>query len=564
MASVSKSVSKSISIPNEEFLDNTSPSVAQKFLNEVKGTIVTLQQADESLAKHKSLEYEIERLLRAFVSQHIMLIVQSNFVVDTLNLQTELDHTKEKVETCIIKKEKEYAVLWNNWYKKCEECKYDKISYDKAYNDMQHQIERLQAHLGDLKGQSSNTQYASNTLDPLSHKLDDENMSLEYQVLNYAKENEHLKNIYKNLFDSIKVTRAQTKIITDSLQEKLNDTIYENAMLRAQLHTKFSEQQNKVKGAESTAKTRRPQTRRNPKNDRIPSASKSSCLSNNLEKVEVHHRNLLFSKTPNHRSSVGNNIKLVVRNDKSEVVCATCKQCLITAKHDECVFKYVNGMNSSKKNQSANVSKSANQKKHKPIVKKSKKLGFEERLASPRPSKPRTCLRWLPTGRIFYLCGKITTSSNIESESNTYMCDNASASNPQEPTSKGFPNSTSFLDRQVDGVSTIFQLSRSQGHILILKDQGYIQGINQDLKKALKFKDTLPQALINKNFLKEHQVHNCNQEVSKFISRLKHQDIKAKAQDIKIKIKIQDLKHAKGTSKEFLSIQGSKIQDVTT
>ncbi|GJT60921.1 retrovirus-related pol polyprotein from transposon TNT 1-94 [Tanacetum coccineum] len=52
-------------------------------------------------------------------------------------------------------------------------------------------------------------------------------------------------------------------------------------------------------------------------------------------------------------------------------------------------------------------------------------------------------------------------------------------------------------DRQVDDVSTTFQLGRSQGHMLILKDQGYIQGINQDLKKALNFKDTLPQALIN-------------------------------------------------------------------
>ncbi|GKC53540.1 hypothetical protein Tco_1076285, partial [Tanacetum coccineum] len=33
--------------------------------------------------------------------------------------------------------------------------------------------------------------------------------------------------------------------------------------------------------------------------------------------------------------------------------------------HDDCVRQYVNGMKSRKKNQSANVSKSANQKKHK-------------------------------------------------------------------------------------------------------------------------------------------------------------------------------------------------------
>nr|GEX42266.1 hypothetical protein [Tanacetum cinerariifolium] len=81
-------------------------------------------------------------------------------------------------------------------------------------------------------------------------------------------------------------------------------------------------------------------------------------------------------------------------------------------------FQYVNGMNS-KKNQRANVLKSANQKKHKLNVKNSKKLGSDERLASPRPSKPITCLRWLPTRRTFDLCGKITVSSNTESDSDT-------------------------------------------------------------------------------------------------------------------------------------------------
>ncbi|GJY07952.1 retrovirus-related pol polyprotein from transposon TNT 1-94 [Tanacetum coccineum] len=61
-----------------------------------------------------------------------------------------------------------------------------------------------------------------------------------------------------NLFDSIKQTRAQTKLITDSLQDKLNDTIYENAMLRAQSHTKFSEQQNEVKGTSANIKFSKP------------------------------------------------------------------------------------------------------------------------------------------------------------------------------------------------------------------------------------------------------------------------------------------------------------------
>nr|GEZ38405.1 integrase, catalytic region, zinc finger, CCHC-type, peptidase aspartic, catalytic [Tanacetum cinerariifolium] len=86
------------------------------------------------------------------VSQNIMSIVQKDFVVDTSNLQTELERTKESFENCIIKKENEYAKFWNDWYKKCCECKFDKILYDKAYNDMQQKIKWLQAQLGDLKG----------------------------------------------------------------------------------------------------------------------------------------------------------------------------------------------------------------------------------------------------------------------------------------------------------------------------------------------------------------------------------------------------------------------------
>ncbi|GJU41775.1 integrase, catalytic region, zinc finger, CCHC-type containing protein [Tanacetum coccineum] len=156
-------------------------------------------------------------------------------IKNSSNLQTELDRTKERLENCIIKKENEYAKLWNDWYKKCEECKYDKISYDKAYNDMQQKIERLQAQLGDQKGKR-----------------------------NYEKEIAHLKTTYKNLFDSISVTRAQTKTIIDSLQNKLQDTIYENAKLRAQLFDKVSEQVDTTKGTSTNTKFANQSTERKP------------------------------------------------------------------------------------------------------------------------------------------------------------------------------------------------------------------------------------------------------------------------------------------------------------
>nr|GEX32790.1 hypothetical protein [Tanacetum cinerariifolium] len=85
-------------------------------------------------------------------------------------------------------------------------------------------------------------------------KLKNENVELEFQALNYAKENAHLKITYKNQFDFISVTRTPTKTIIDSLQNKLHDTIYENAKLRAQLFDTVSDQKDTTRGTSANTK----------------------------------------------------------------------------------------------------------------------------------------------------------------------------------------------------------------------------------------------------------------------------------------------------------------------
>nr|GEU47247.1 hypothetical protein [Tanacetum cinerariifolium] len=181
---------------------------AAKFVGDFKSLA---KEADESLAMHKELELEIERLLRAVVSQDIMSVVQKASVVDTSNLQTELKRTKERFENCIIKNENEYAKLWNDWYKKCEECKFDKISYDKAYKDMQQKIKRLQAQLGDIKGKSKDTSCVSDTLNLLSQKLENKNEELEFQL------RAQLFNKVSDQKDNKRGTSANTKFAKQSI-----------------------------------------------------------------------------------------------------------------------------------------------------------------------------------------------------------------------------------------------------------------------------------------------------------------------------------------------------------
>nr|GEX96603.1 copia protein [Tanacetum cinerariifolium] len=165
-------------------------------------------------------------------------------------------------------------------------------------------------------------------------------------------------------------------------------------------------------GVDNT-KTRRPQPRSNTTHDRDPSTSKSSRSKHKEAEVEEHHRNLLLSKNNKHISSACNNIKIDSQNVISKVVCAMCKQCLISINHDICLSNYVNGKNSRGRKHKANVSIKEKQKKHQPHVKKPKKVGFLERLATPKHRKPRFLLRWSPTGRLFDQKGNLKLLINF-------------------------------------------------------------------------------------------------------------------------------------------------------
>nr|GEV68286.1 reverse transcriptase domain-containing protein [Tanacetum cinerariifolium] len=210
-----------------------------KFVGDFKSLA---KEADESLANHKALELEIEHLLRALVSQDIMSVVQTNYVGETSNLQTELKRTKERFENYIIKKENEYAKLWNDWYKKCAGCKFDNISYDKAYNDMQQKIKRLQAQLGDLQGKSKDTLCVLDTLNPLSQKLENENVELEFQT---SREEKHVPNTVRASARTKPITVSQPSVITKNVVNSDSNGL-------------------SFRGVDNT-KTRRPQPRSNTK-----------------------------------------------------------------------------------------------------------------------------------------------------------------------------------------------------------------------------------------------------------------------------------------------------------
>nr|GFA60767.1 integrase, catalytic region, zinc finger, CCHC-type, peptidase aspartic, catalytic [Tanacetum cinerariifolium] len=106
---------------------------------------------------------------------------------------------------------------------------------------------------------------------------------------------------------------------------------------------KITAEQFSLKGAIPTTSVSRPQLKSNPIEDRV----KLNNSQGKKQEVENHHRNVKFSK--NKTSVTACNDSLNAKNSKVNFVCATCGKCVLNEKHDMCVLKSVNGVNSKTK-----------------------------------------------------------------------------------------------------------------------------------------------------------------------------------------------------------------------
>nr|GEW07114.1 integrase, catalytic region, zinc finger, CCHC-type, peptidase aspartic, catalytic [Tanacetum cinerariifolium] len=373
---------ETLQLAQEKFSDDTTPSVARKFQNEVKSTIVTLQ----CVVKHR-MTLETHNWSYSAHQELHKIVKDENFPI--------VNQVDARVQSFKIQFLKEAAKFVGDFKFLAKEAD-ESLAKHKA---LELEIERLmRAVVSDQKDNTSDT--SANT--------------------KFTKQ-----SIMENL-PTVGETHALSKPVTSNSvsppQESKgvnNDNVIAPRMFRINPFKTSMEEKHMPNNVRiDNTKSRRPQPRSNTKNDRVLSASKSS-RSKNKE----------------------------AENVISKVVCAMCKQCLISVNHDVCLRNYVNGKTSCGKKHKANVSIKEKQKKHQPQVKKPKKVRFIERLATPKPRKPRFLLRWSPTGRLFDQKGKIVDSSESESQSDCSNGDNACTSNTLEPKIKRFPNSTSLLGR---------------------------------------------------------------------------------------------------------------------
>nr|GEW29384.1 hypothetical protein [Tanacetum cinerariifolium] len=165
--------SKIISIPNEEFSNDTTPSVARKFLNEVKRIIVTLQRVVKqrmTLETHNWSSSAHQELHKIVKDENFPIVNQVDDKVQNFEIQFLKKATKFVGDFKSLAKEADESLAKHKTLELKIECLLRAV------------IERLQAQLGDLKGKSKDTSGVSDTLNSLSRKLENENVELEFQV----------------------------------------------------------------------------------------------------------------------------------------------------------------------------------------------------------------------------------------------------------------------------------------------------------------------------------------------------------------------------------------------
>ncbi|GKC11092.1 hypothetical protein Tco_1007874, partial [Tanacetum coccineum] len=114
-------------------------------------------------------------------------------------------------------------------------------------NDLKAQLQAKTTLICNLKNQIKSVKEASNearlkkeinVLETINIELESSMAKLLAENEKLNKENEHLKQTYKELYDSIKKTRIQTKDHNDSLIAQVNSKTVENADLKAQIQEK--------------------------------------------------------------------------------------------------------------------------------------------------------------------------------------------------------------------------------------------------------------------------------------------------------------------------------------
>ncbi|GJS82242.1 hypothetical protein Tco_0748783 [Tanacetum coccineum] len=321
----------------------------------------------------------------------------------------------------------------------------ENILLKKTVAQFQKDFSRMEAHCLALElkyqNQALNSGKHGQILNETSNKakikkeidvLETMNIELEHSVTKLRKENETLKKHYKDLYDSIKITRSKTIEQTTSLlvnnvdlKAQIQEKVFTIAALKNDLRklkgnsvdTKFAK--TLVLGKPVLQSLRKQSVVRQPnafKSER-PQMSKPRFASqvdvnNNLSRPVTQHylpkrRESIFAK-PDYMiasSESRNSSKDMPRFSSNDM-------CVFNANHDACITIFLKEVNSCATIQSKKTRNSNKPVEHKSHTQKPSRQIFKGHRFSPNKTSavyektsPRSDLRWKPTGRIFKTVG---------------------------------------------------------------------------------------------------------------------------------------------------------------
>ncbi|GJT92847.1 retrovirus-related pol polyprotein from transposon TNT 1-94 [Tanacetum coccineum] len=233
-----------------ESKNNSSENALSKSVNETQ-----MQMQEGKVDMGKALD------VRPVNDQEPFAEVDSNTTPDSINMSNRGGEIDQNAEKCQVTSPLLDPLTQPNTSEQSyQSLESENISLKKTVVEFQKDFSRMEAHCVNLELKYQNQalkfrQHGQN-LNETSNKakikkeievLETINIELEHSVAKLLaeneklhKENEHLKQTYKDLYDSIKKTRVQTKDHNDSLISQINSKTVENADLKAQIQEKIS------------------------------------------------------------------------------------------------------------------------------------------------------------------------------------------------------------------------------------------------------------------------------------------------------------------------------------
>ncbi|GJW77230.1 hypothetical protein Tco_0138912 [Tanacetum coccineum] len=208
-------------------LKQSDPMVLEKKVNTKPINYAELNRLSEDFDKQcfeiqkKQSLIENDRLLDQIISQDIVNIV----------LNSSLDeNTSVNVNSFVAMNDSVNCV------ERCNKCLELEAELIKQHNMLQAKdttIKKLRAHIKRIN-ETSTSESVKKDFD----EIETINIELEHRVTRLIAKNEHLKQAYKQLYDSIKPSRVRAKEQTESLVNQVNQKSVEISDLNAQLQEK--------------------------------------------------------------------------------------------------------------------------------------------------------------------------------------------------------------------------------------------------------------------------------------------------------------------------------------